>query len=195
MEIVLATGNEHKREELEGILKGHRLLLPRDLGVDFNCEETGKTFLENARLKAETLYSLGKRPTLADDSGLCVRALGGDPGVYSARYGSRLGKPPLSDQERNALLLKNMEGQKDRAAFFVCAMVLILGPYREFAVQETFEGQIALAPRGEGGFGYDPVFILHEGRSAAELSPLEKNLLSHRGKAGHWVAKLLETQP
>jgi XTP/dITP diphosphohydrolase len=160
--------------------------------VDFDCDETGTTFLANARLKAETLYAQVKRPVLADDSGLCVKALDGGPGIYSARYGSENGKK-LSDTERYELLLKNLEGVEDREAHFVCAMVLIMAPYREFAVQETFDGRIAEAPFGGGGFGYDPVFIdALSGKTAAELTADEKNLVSHRGKAGKAMAALLE---
>ncbi len=192
MEIVLATGNMHKKEELEQILSGHKILIPSDLGLEFDCDETGTTFLANARLKAETLYTLTGRPVLADDSGLCVKALDGGPGIYSARYGSENGAQ-LSDRSRYELLLKNMEGVEDREAHFVCAMVLILAPYREFAVQETFDGRIADSPFGGGGFGYDPVFIdALSGKTAAELSAEEKNRVSHRGKAGRAMAALLE---
>lgn len=192
MEIVLATGNMHKKKELEQILSGHKILIPSDLGVDFDCDETGLTFMENALLKAETLYELVKRPVLADDSGLCVQALDGAPGIYSARYGSE-GGVNLSDSDRNTLLLKNIEKVEDRTAFFVCAMVLITAPYRIYSVQEAFDGAIAQAPYGGGGFGYDPVFIdALSGKTAAELSDEEKNLVSHRGKAGKVMKTLME---
>lgn len=192
MEIVLATGNMHKKKELEQILSGHKILIPSDLGVDFDCDETGLTFMENALLKAETLYELVKRPVLADDSGLCVQALDGAPGIYSARYGSE-GGVNLSDADRNNLLLKNIDGVEDRTAFFVCAMVLITAPYKVYSVQESFEGSIAEAPYGGGGFGYDPVFIdALSGKTAAELTDKEKNLVSHRGKAGKVMNTLME---
>ena len=192
MEIVLATGNMHKKKELEQILSGHRILIPSDLGVDFDCDETGQTFMENALLKAETLYDLVKRPVLADDSGLCVQALDGAPGIYSARYGSE-GGVNLSDSDRNLLLLKNIQGAEDRTAFFVCAMVLITAPYRVYSVQEAFNGSIAEAPYGGGGFGYDPVFIdALSGKTAAELTEEEKNRVSHRGKAGKVMKTLME---
>lgn len=192
MEIVLATGNMHKKKELEQILSGHRILIPSDLGVDFDCDETGQTFMENALLKAETLYDLVKRPVLADDSGLCVQALDGAPGIYSARYGSE-GGVNLSDSDRNRLLLNNIQGTEDRTAFFVCAMVLITAPYRVYSVQEAFNGSIAEAPYGGGGFGYDPVFIdALSGKTASELTEEEKNRVSHRGKAGKVMKTLME---
>jgi len=193
MEIVLATGNMHKKKELEQILSGHRILIPSDLGLVFDCDETGLTFMENALLKAETLYKLTGRPVLADDSGLCVNALDGGPGIYSARYGSGKDGTLLTDSERNALLLKNIAGAEDRTAFFVCAMVLITAPYRVFSVQESFDGWIAESPFGGGGFGYDPVFVdALSGKTAAELTEAEKNRVSHRGKAGKVMSTILE---
>lgn len=193
MEIVLASGNAHKKTELESILSGHTILLPGDLGVAFDCEETGTTFLENSLLKARTLYDLVKRPVLADDSGLCVEALGGAPGVYSARYGAEEGGPNLEAPQRNDLLLSRLSDAEDRRAFFVCAMVLMLDPYRVFTVQESFPGAIARAPFGGGGFGYDPVFFLEAyGKTVAELPEGEKNRISHRGLAGKRIKTLLE---
>ncbi len=192
MEIVLATGNMHKKQELEQILSGHTILIPSDLGVDFDCDETGTTFIENSILKAQTLYDLVKRPVLADDSGLCVEALNGEPGIYSARYGSD-GVSKMSDTDRYELLLENMKGKTSRAAYFVCAMTLITAPYKVYTVQETFDGSIAEKPFGGGGFGYDPVFIdALSGKTAAELTEEEKNRVSHRGKAGKVMNSLLE---
>ncbi|MDA3955191.1 RdgB/HAM1 family non-canonical purine NTP pyrophosphatase [Oceanispirochaeta sp.] len=193
MEIILATGNMHKKKELEQIFSGHKILIPSDLGVEFDCDETGSTFMENALLKAETLYNLVKRPVLADDSGLCVNALGGAPGIYSARYGSSEDGLVLTDPDRNRLLLKNLDGVTEREAFFVCAMVLFTAPYRVYSVQESFEGRIADSPFGGGGFGYDPVFVdALSGKTAAELTDVEKNRVSHRGKAGRVMNSLLE---
>ncbi len=192
MDILLASGNTHKKKELEQIFKGHTILMPGDLGISFECEETGCTFMANALLKAQSLYAQARRPVLADDSGLCVDALDGAPGIYSARYGAKTGQN-LSDKGRYELLLKNMEGIEKRTAHFVCAMVLILGNDRMFSVQETFEGSIAKSPHGKGGFGYDPVFIdAFSGRCAAELSEEEKNRVSHRGRAGRGMQALLE---
>ena len=179
--------------ELEKIFSRHTLLLPSDLGISFDCEETGSTFLENALLKAETLYEQVKRPVLADDSGLCVKAMEGAPGIYSARFGSEEGKAPLSDSDRNSLLLTRLEGVMDREAFFVCCMALIVDPYRVFTVQESFPGLIGTTPFGGGGFGYDPIFVEPvSGRTVAELPEEEKNRISHRGRAGRAMNALLE---
>jgi XTP/dITP diphosphohydrolase len=193
MEIVLASGNAHKKMELEKIFSSHILLLPSELGIQFDCEETGQTFLENALLKAETLYKLVKRPVLSDDSGLCVNALNGAPGIYSARYGSVEGGPQLNDAERNNLLLSQLERAADREASFVCCMVLMADPYRVFTVQESFPGSISKEPFGGGGFGYDPVFVEPEsGKTVAALPEDVKNRISHRGRAGRRMNAVLE---
>ena len=193
MEIVLASGNLHKKQELEKIFARHTILLPSDLGIDFDCDETGTTFLENALLKAETLYRLVGKPVLADDSGLCVDALDGGPGIYSARYGSEEDKPPLSDAERNSLLLSRMDKVENRAAAFVCCMALVVDSVRIFTVQEAFPGTISHEPFGGGGFGYDPVFIEPvSGKTVAELPEDEKNRISHRGRAGKRMNALME---
>lgn len=191
MTIWLATGNTHKRREFEAILKGHKLRLPSEEGIPFEPEETGETFLENALLKARALYRRVLAPVIADDSGLCVDALGGRPGIFSARYGGGEGKN-LDSPERNALLLKELGAGSPRSARFVCAMVLFLQEDRFFAVQETLEGEIIRESRGSGGFGYDPIFYLSErGCTVAELGEEEKNRISHRGKAGRFMEGLL----
>jgi len=195
MDILLATGNLHKKTELEAILDAHRILVPDDAGIAFEAEETGTTYLENALIKARSLYDdAGGLPVVADDSGLSVPALGGAPGVYSARYGSDEAGRDLGAAGRNELLLRTMAGLSgsDRRAFFVCCMVLIVDEYRVFTVQETFEGLIGEAPSGDGGFGYDPVFVLPDrGCSVAELDAGTKNRLSHRGRAGRRLAAVL----
>lgn len=193
MELMLASHNHHKLGEIAALLLGHSIILPQQRNIEFTFEENGSTFIANALDKAEALYSLSKVATLADDSGLVVEALNGEPGVFSARYGSSQGKL-LSSVERNQLLLRNLEGigEENRSARFVCAMALIIDPYRKFVVQETIEGFIATQPYGEGGFGYDPVFIVGStGKTMAQLSSLEKNRISHRGKAAQRVAALL----
>ncbi len=132
-------------------------------------------------------------PSLADDSGLSVRALGGGPGVRSARYGSPDGIRKLDTAERNALLLAAMEREEDRACAFVCCLVLLLPEDRFFVVQETCPGILLRSPRGEGGFGYDPVVFLPElGKSVAELTAGEKNMVSHRGRAAGRLARILQ---
>ncbi|GHV61499.1 non-canonical purine NTP pyrophosphatase [Spirochaetia bacterium] len=205
MTIWFATGNAHKKAELAAVLQEHEIRIPADAGIEFDPEETGATFLENALIKARALYRLTAEkgladPIIADDSGLCVDALGGRPGIYSARYqgvgryGSEGGKKPDA-AERNALLLRELGDNPNRKARFVCAMVLLFSEDRFFAVQETLEGEIisrAEGKRGGGGFGYDPILWLPElGRTVAELSEEEKNRISHRGKAAMALAKLL----
>jgi XTP/dITP diphosphohydrolase len=210
MTIWLASGNKHKREEIAAIFTGCRILLPADAGNGaFAPEETGVTFAENALIKARALYGLlaarlgederlPQGPVLADDSGLCVDALSGRPGVHSARYGSS-GGAKLGAAERNALLLDEANAVLvrqggPRSCRFVCAMVLLYSHERFYLVQETLEGELVGCigeARGEGGFGYDPVVYLPElGRTVAELSECEKNAMSHRGKAGAALARL-----
>jgi len=196
MKIWFATNNAHKKAELEAILDTS-LKIPSDDGLDFNPEETGMTFCENALLKARELKKLLKEdgPVIADDSGLCVDALGGRPGVFSARYGDEGGRK-LSSYDKNILLLEELKNSEKRTARFVCAMALLFEDDRFFIVQETLEGEIVKGReslRGEGGFGYDPVFLIPElGRTLAELSEEEKNSLSHRGKAGKHIARILK---
>jgi len=188
-ELVLATGNEHKVRELAAMVPGVRISTPRELGIQFEYDEIGSTYLENGMGKAMALYHQlaaagSPRAVLADDSGLSVFALGGAPGVHSARYGARESGEPLESPARNALLLQAMNGFSDRRAFYVCCMVLVFSEYRYVIAQETWDGMIAHEPSGSGGFGYDPIFLLPGGnRTAAHLSESEKNLVSHRGKA------------
>ncbi|OHD80204.1 MAG: non-canonical purine NTP pyrophosphatase [Spirochaetes bacterium RIFOXYC1_FULL_54_7] len=184
MTIFLASGNTHKLEEIHGVLPGVKVLTPADAGLIFDFEETGHTFLDNSMGKAIALWRQVGLPTLADDSGLCVDSLGGRPGVLSARYGSEEGSPLLESPKRNSRLLGEMSGMVNRSCRFVCCLSLVLGPDRAFSIQETCEGLLLEVPRGSGGFGYDPVVYLPElGKSVAELTPAEKNLVSHRGKA------------
>lgn len=191
MKIYLASGNRHKQEEFAAILKGYDIGLPADAGIDFDPEETGHTFLENALLKAEALYQSIKRPVIADDSGLCIDALDGKPGIYSARYGMKDGKQ-LSAAEKNELILQQMKGIQNRSCRFVCCIVVMLDQYRFFTVQETCEGLIAETSYGSGGFGYDPIVYLPKlGKTVAELTVDEKNRLSHRGKAAAAAAQFL----
>jgi XTP/dITP diphosphohydrolase len=181
--IWFATGNGHKRGELAAILPGTELRIPSDTGIAFEPEEDAETFLDNAMKKAYTLYRLVREPVIADDSGLCVDALGGRPGVHSARYGAEDGRR-LEAPERNALLLGELCGERNRRARFVCAMTLLLDENRFFAVQETLEGELLLEQRGSGGFGYDPLLYLpDQGCTVAELPASVKNRISHRAKA------------
>ena len=174
--LIVATHNDNKLREIGQILPGWEIS-----GEDAGVEETGATFAENALLKARAVAA--RHPgawVLADDSGLAVDALGGAPGVRSARYAGRDGDTPAN----NALLLKNLTGVTDRRAHFACAIALIApdGTVRHF--EGRCDGHIAEAPSGNGGFGYDPLFIPDgHNRSFAELAPAAKNAISHRGRA------------
>ena len=183
MTFIIATNNEKKLVELSRILNplGIRALSAKEAGVSLEeVEETGITFEENARLKARAALQKTGMPAVADDSGLMVDALNGEPGVYSARYGGE----GATDTQKNEKLLKNMENvpQEKRTARFVSAVCCLFPDGREIMVRGECEGSIAYAPKGEGGFGYDPIF-LGGGRSYAELAPEEKDAVSHRGRA------------
>jgi len=192
MDIYLASNNAHKARELEALFPGVRFRLPSDAGLDFDPEEDGPDYLSNALIKARALHALVRAPVLADDSGLAVDALGGAPGVRSARYGQEPGGPLLSAENRNAFLLARMEGVAERSCRFVCCLALMLSAERVFTAQETCEGVLLEAPRGSGGFGYDPVVWLPEsGRSVAELSEAEKARVSHRGRAARRLSAIL----
>ncbi|HOX12717.1 MAG TPA: RdgB/HAM1 family non-canonical purine NTP pyrophosphatase, partial [Spirochaetales bacterium] len=184
MTLYIATNNAHKVKELAELFPGIPLRTPADAGIEFDHDETEDSFLGNSLGKARALFGLVKAPVLADDSGLCVDALGGAPGVRSARYGSPDdGRTVLSARDKNELLLREMEGRRDRTCRFVCAMTLMLSEHRFVTVQETCEGRLLESSRGAEGFGYDPVFFLPgEGLSMAELSLERKNRLSHRGR-------------
>ena len=182
MKAVLASHNKKKMAEMRAILSelGVELLSQADMGVDIEPEETGTTFEENARIKAEAIMQATGLPAIADDSGLVVDALNGEPGVYSARYGGE----GLDDTGRWQLLLKNMEGKENRACRFVSVICCAFPDGSQLMTRGECHGVVAEGPRGEGGFGYDPVFWLPEkGKSMAELSPEEKNSISHRGNA------------
>ena len=194
MELFVATGNAHKLLELAPALPGQVLKRPDDAGIrGFDVEEDGSSFMENAMKKALTLYRLIGKPSLADDSGLAVRALDGAPGVLSARYGSPDGgATKLDAAERNRFLLARMAEEEDRSCAFVCCLVLVLSEDRFFAVQETCPGELLRESRGSGGFGYDPlVWLPGLGKTVAELGVDEKNRVSHRGRACARMSGLL----
>ncbi len=195
MLLFIATNNAHKVRELSDLFPGTRLRTPADAGIPFEHDEVEHSFLGNSLGKARALFALVNAPVLADDSGLCVDALDGAPGVKSARYGSPDGgRTILGAGEKNAILLERMEGRTDRTCRFVCAMTLVLSEHRFVSVQETCEGVLLESPRGEEGFGYDPVFLLPgEGLSMAELSLERKNRLSHRGRAAARIRAVLDS--
>jgi len=193
MELLLATNNEHKHREFLRLFPGCRIVLPRDVGIAFDFEEGEESFLSNALGKARALFRLAARPVMADDSGLTVDALAGAPGVYSARYGSVERGRNLSAAERNAFLLERLAGVKERGAAFVCCLVLVLSEDRFLVAQETVRGLIAEAPRGANGFGYDPLFLVPgTGKTIAEIPEVEKDAISHRGRAARRMAALLD---
>ncbi len=188
--IIIATNNTHKKQELSAIL-GTPLKIPAELAIPFNPIEDGKNFLENALIKAHSVWEQSKKPVIADDSGLVVDALNGEPGIHSSRYGAEEGLAQ-NDIERNQLLLSRMEGIKDRNARFICCMVFYLSPNQFFIAQERFEGLIAEELSGAAGFGYDPLFYIPSLKATvAELSEEEKYQLSHRAKAAKALASII----
>jgi XTP/dITP diphosphohydrolase len=176
---------------MRALFGAHVLHSPSEEGIAFDITEDGRSFLENALKKAQALQRQCGMPVLADDSGLCVDALGGAPGLHSARYGSLDGRT-LEASARNARLLEAMRGVQDRSCRFVCCLVLVSSPDRFLAVQETMEGELLEEPRGQGGFGYDPIVLVKSrGLSVAELTEEEKNRISHRGKAAAAMLRLI----
>lgn len=185
MKVVLASKNKHKLEEISQITEkfGMELVLESDLGVDIDVEETGSTFEENSFLKAEAVMKATGLPALADDSGIAVDALNGEPGIYSARYGF---DESLDDWGRLQLLLKNTEQVPDerRQAKFVCVITLVTPQQEIIRARGEVHGMLLRTPAGQGGFGYDPIFYYPPlGKSLAELTPEEKNQVSHRANA------------
>ena len=192
MKFVLATHNPGKLKEMGDILArfGVEVVSPKDLGITVDVEETGATFAENAMLKAKAICAAAKLPAIADDSGLCVDALNGGPGVYSARY---VGEG-LDDKGRYMLLLNSMRGQPTRAAHFACAIACVFPNGDELTAEGRCDGTIAFAPMGEGGFGYDPVFFVPElKKTFGQLTAEEKSAISHRGRALAVFVEKLET--
>jgi len=215
MKIYLATGNKNKKKEVQEVLPDYEILIPSDEGIEFNPIENGTTFYENSLIKAKTLYDIVHCPVIADDSGISVDALGGVPGIYSARYAGPefpKGKPDgskVSQQEQNEFLISQTNDaikngnlpemqylHGERSCHYTCAMVLYCGPDRLFVSQETFEGKLISDIKdaaGDGGFGYDPIVFLDEyNKTIAQLTADEKNSISHRGKATRILKKIIE---
>ena len=179
---ILASHNPGKLREMSEILGklGIEVVSPKELGITVEVEETGTTFAENAMLKAKAICAAAQLPAIADDSGLCVDALNGGPGVYSARYGGE----ELDDKGRYMLLLSSMQGQTTRAAHFACAIACAFPNGDTLTAEGRCDGTIAFAPMGEGGFGYDPVFFIPElKKTFGQLNGEEKSAISHRGRA------------
>ena len=185
MKVVLASKNKHKLVEISKITEKFQmeLILESELGVDIDVEETGATFEENSFLKAEAVMKATGLPALADDSGIAVDALNGEPGIYSALYGC---DDTLDDWGRLQLLLKNTEQVPDgqRQAQFVCVITLVTPDEKVIQARGEVHGELLRAPAGSGGFGYDPIFYYPPfGKTLAEVSAEEKNQVSHRARA------------
>lgn len=196
MKFVLASSNAHKGEEiallLREVMPDAELTLQTELGVE-SPVESGSTFVENALIKAKHASRVTGLPAIADDSGICVHALDGVPGIYSARYAG----PDASDEDNLNKLLSAMAGQKDRRAFFYCVLVSL--QHHEdpcpLIAEGDWQGAIAQEPAGQTGFGYDPIFFDHTyGKTAAQLTGQEKNAISHRGKALQTLVEKLSAQ-
>lgn len=189
---VIATNNPHKVVEFKNILEplGITCVSLKEAGLVCDAEENGVTFAENAKIKAQAVFDLCGLPSVADDSGICVDALGGEPGVYSARYGGE----GYDDEGRMYLLLKNMEGKENRAAHFTSAICCVLDEKTTIEAEGYIFGTLTHEPRGTNGFGYDPIF-LPDGYTVttAEMEGEQKNSISHRGNALRaFVEKLKE---
>lgn len=193
--LIFATGNEHKMIEIREILGELpvEILSMKEAGIEVDIVENGNTFEENALIKAKEVCKLAGEMVLADDSGLEIDYLNGEPGIYSARY---MGED-TSYRIKNQNLIDRLAGVPDekRTARFVCAIAAAFPDGRSFVVRGTIEGMIGYEERGENGFGYDPIFYLPErGVSTAELPPEEKNNISHRGNALRKMKELLEKE-
>ena len=185
MKVVLASKNPHKLVEIDAITRklGIELILQSELGIDIDVEETGTTFEENSFLKAEAVMKASGLPALADDSGIVVDALNGEPGIYSARYG---GDPSMTDHDRKMLLLKNTEHVPDgeRQAAFVAVITMVTPDGQVIQARGEIHGELTREPMGENGFGYDPIFYYPPaGMTTAEMPSEEKNKVSHRANA------------
>ena len=185
--LIIATANKHKLSEIEFILKdGVKEIAP--MPADIEIEENGKTFMENSLIKAKAVYERTKIPSLADDSGLCINALGGKPGLYSARYGGE----NLSYKEKMQMILEELKDKEDRTAYFITSAVCILNEKYYIALEGKVDGNIIESPRGFEGFGYDPIFMPNGFNiTYAEMPAKEKNLISHRFIAMSKMKKIL----
>ena len=197
MIFLIATGNKHKKIEFERILSplGVEIKTADELGIELEeVEETGTTFEENALLKAESGCRISGYPTLSDDSGLCVDALDGAPGIFSARYSCKGNEENADDESNNNKLLSELEGVplEKRTAHYSCAIACVFPDGRRITTYGECQGLIGFERKGKGGFGYDPLFLVGD-KTFAEISPEEKDSQSHRSRALHAMhAKLKE---
>ena len=194
MKIIIATNNQGKVREFKAMLTplGYEPVSFKDAGIVAEVVEDGETFEENAHKKARAIYELCGCPVIADDSGLQVDFLDGAPGIYSARYAGE----DATDKERCLKILSELEGVDEgmRSARFMCALYCIIDEEKEFSVTGTLEGFIGTEMRGENGFGYDPIFMVDEERSLAEMSAEEKNGISHRAAALKQLTDILRDE-
>ena len=182
MRFVLASHNKGKLAELQEILGelGVEVVLQSDVGLDLEPDETGTTFAENAKIKAQAVMEASGLPAIADDSGLCVDALQGGPGVYSARYG----EPGMTQPEKNQMLLRTMQGQFPRTCHFACHITCCFPNGDQLDAEGICSGTVAFASMGDGGFGFDPIFFVPKlKKTFAQLTAEEKNAISHPGNA------------
>lgn len=190
MKLIIASNNKNKIREIKEILLGKfsEIVSLSDAGIVHETVEDGESFLENALKKAREIAEISGECALADDSGLCVDALDGAPGIYSARFTGEHG----DDEANNALLLEKLKGEPNRKAYYACAMALVYPNGESKVAEEYFHGEIIDTPRGDGGFGYDPLFVpVGETRTVAEMTEEEKNGISHRAKALRSLLKKL----
>ena len=193
MKLIIASNNAHKLTEMKAILAPFfdDVLSMREAGIEHETVEDGETFMENAVKKARELAEISGCCAIADDSGLCVDALGGAPGIYSARFSGVHG----DDKANNRLLLEKLAGVEDRGAHYTCAIALVWPDGSMLTAEDYLYGEIAHDERGTNGFGYDPLFLLPErGLRTAEISADEKNRISHRGKALRKLVEKLKAQ-
>lgn len=193
MKLILATNNAHKVREFREILGDFfsETVTLKEAGITHETVEDGTTFKENALKKAREITEITGCAAIADDSGLCVEALNGMPGVFSARYAS-VDDNNASDQANRDLLLKNMEDIKDRRAYFACAIALTMPDGTSYQTEGRFYGEIGYEEKGENGFGYDSLFFVPEyNMTSAQMTPEQKNSMSHRGKALRELVKML----
>ena len=193
--IIIATTNEGKMKEFRALLahKDVEIVSMKEAGINIDIDENGTTFEENAAIKAKTVCEYSGCLCLSDDSGLVIDYLGGEPGIYSARY---LGHD-TPYEEKNKIIIERLKGvpTEQRSARFVCAVAAAFPDARVLTVKDTMGGYIAEAPAGKGGFGYDPIFFFPPaGETSAELTAEKKNAVSHRGKAHRKMVALLEKE-
>lgn len=191
-EIIVATSNEHKIKEFKEILPDKIILSLNDINLNsLNIDENGITFKENAIIKARTVCNILNKTVIADDSGLVIDYLNGEPGIYSSRY---LGKDTPYNL-KNKIILERMGNTLNRSARFICAMAVAFPDGRDFVVEGVFEGEISKEILGENGFGYDPIFYLKEfNKTAAQIEPMLKNTISHRAKAMKKILDVLNNE-